>query len=52
MFPRALRSEVVALLCVKVVALVLIYQFLFAPSTRPEPDGHRVLAHLLSAGQH
>src|SRR5271170_3732902 len=38
MFTGRLRGEIVALLCLKAVALLAIYQFFFAPLTHPEPD--------------
>ena len=50
MFPLKLRREIVALLCLKAVALIAIYQFFFAPLTHPEPDGRAMRAHLLSEG--
>jgi len=48
MFPGALRREIIALLCIKAVALVAIYQFFFAPVTKSEPDGHAMRAHFLT----
>ena len=48
MFSGRLRREIVALLCLKAVALIAIYQFFFAPLTHPEPDGRAMRAHLLS----
>ena len=47
MFPSALRSEIIALLCIKAVALVAIYQIFFAPVARPEPDGRAMRTHLV-----
>jgi hypothetical protein len=47
MFSRGLRREIIALLCIKALALVAIYQLFFAPSVRPEPDGRAMRAHLL-----
>jgi hypothetical protein len=35
------------LLCVKAVALTLLYYAFVAPVARPEPDGHAVAAHIL-----
>jgi hypothetical protein len=48
MFPGALRREIIALLCLKAVALVAIYQLFFAPVTRTEPDGRAMRTHLLA----
>src|SRR5215469_16618300 len=48
MFPSALRREILALLCIKALALVAIYQLFFAPITRTEPDGHAMRTHLLT----
>jgi hypothetical protein len=50
MFPKHLRLEVIALLCLKAAALTVIYFSFFAPATKPEPDGRAVLAHLYSPG--
>jgi hypothetical protein len=52
MFTGRLRGEIVALLCLKAVALLVIYQFFFAPLTHPEPDGRAMRAHLLSESGH
>jgi hypothetical protein len=48
MFPRALRREIIALLCIKAVALVAIYQIFFAPVTTREPDGRAMRTHFLT----
>ena len=48
MFPLKLRREIVALLCLKALALFAIYQLLFAPLVRPEPDGSSVRAHFVA----
>ena len=48
MFPVKLRREIVLLLCAKALLLFAIYQLLFAPLERPEPDGHAVRAHLFA----
>jgi hypothetical protein len=47
MFPKTIRREVLWLLCIKAVALTLIYYAFVAPVARPEPDGSAVTAHLL-----
>jgi hypothetical protein len=47
MFSKSLRREVIFLICLKAVALTLIYCAFVAPVTRPEPDGGTVAAHLL-----
>jgi cytochrome d ubiquinol oxidase subunit I len=44
MFPNILRRDVIILICVKAVALVLIYQLFVAPVLRPEPNGAAVRA--------
>jgi hypothetical protein len=46
-FPKPVRREVIWLLCIKAVALTLIYYTLVAPVTRPEPDGRTMAAYLL-----
>jgi hypothetical protein len=48
MFPKSLRGEVIAVLCVKAALLTLIYYVLVMPATRPEPDGMALRAHFLS----
>ena len=52
MFPKALRLEVIGLLCLKAVALVAIYYLFMAPHTGPEPGGDATRAHLLSIPSH
>lgn len=47
MFPLKLRREIIALLCLKALALIAIYQLFFAPLTKPEPDGRAMRAHFL-----
>jgi hypothetical protein len=39
MFPKAVRLEVIALLCLKALALTAIYFLFIAPHTGPEPGG-------------
>jgi hypothetical protein len=51
MFPKVLRLEVIALLCVKAAVLVVIYYAFFAPAEKPEPNGQAVLAHFLNSGE-
>ena len=48
MFPKVLRLEVIALLCVKALALTAIYYLFIAPHSEPEPSGDAVRTHLLS----
>ena len=48
MFPKKLRLEVIALLCLKAAALTAIYFLFIAPHTGPEPDGAATRAHLLA----
>jgi hypothetical protein len=48
MFPRMLRLEVIALLCLKALALAAIYFLFIAPHTGPEPGPAATRAHLLS----
>jgi hypothetical protein len=48
MFPKALRLEVIALLCLKAAALTAIYFLFIAPHTEPEPGGDATRAHLLA----
>lgn len=47
MFSEPMRREIIALLCIKAIALFVIYQSFFAPVARPEPDGHATRVHLL-----
>jgi hypothetical protein len=47
MFPAVIRRDVIALLCLKAAALVLIYILFVAPATHPEPDGQAAAAHLI-----
>ncbi len=46
MFPKAIRRDVIVLLCLKAAALTLIYFLFIAPATRPEPKADAVAAHL------
>jgi len=46
-FPKILRREVICLICIKALALTLIYYAFVAPAARPEPDGRAVAAYLL-----
>lgn len=48
MFPRALRLEVIGLLCLKALALTAIYYHFIAPHAGPEPGGEATRSHLLS----
>jgi hypothetical protein len=50
-FPRLLRLEVIALLCLKGAALMVIYYAFFAPVEKSEPNGQTVLTHLLNYGK-
>lgn len=47
MFPKALRVEVIGLLCLKALALVAIYYLFIAPHGGPEPDGAAMTNHLI-----
>jgi hypothetical protein len=49
MFPKPLRRDIVVLLCVKAVALTLIYFAFFSSGSRLEPNDHAMAAHLLHA---
>ncbi len=48
MFPKALRIHVIALICLKIALLTVIYQLFFAPAVVRDLDGDRVRSHLLS----
>jgi hypothetical protein len=48
MFPKALRLEVIGLLCLKALALTAIYFLFIAPHAGPEPGPAATRAHLLS----
>jgi hypothetical protein len=50
-FPKYLRLEVIALLCLKAAFLIVIYYAFFAPVEKPEPNGQTVLTHLLNYGK-
>ncbi|MBU6443868.1 MAG: hypothetical protein KGR48_08130 [Alphaproteobacteria bacterium] len=45
---RVLRHEIITLLCVKAIALTLIYLVFFGPSARPEITAPTTTAHLLA----
>jgi hypothetical protein len=47
MFPKSARREIILMICIKVLALTLIYYTVVAPGARPEPDNRAVTAHLL-----
>ena len=49
MFPRTIRRDVIALLCIKAAALSLIYFLFVAPAAQPEPNGRAMQAHLMGA---
>jgi hypothetical protein len=51
MFPRSARREVILLICIKAVALTLIYYAFVAPGARPEPDSSAMTAHILYSGR-
>jgi hypothetical protein len=46
-FSTQVRRDVLLLLAAKVAVLALIYVFLIAPATKPEPDGSAMRMHLL-----
>jgi hypothetical protein len=47
MFPQSLRRDIIYLVCIKAVALTLIYYAFVAPVTQPEPDGRAMVAYFL-----
>jgi hypothetical protein len=47
MFPKAVRRDVIVLLCLKAAALTLIYFLFIAPHAGPEPDGRAMTHHLV-----
>jgi hypothetical protein len=51
MFPKLLRLEIIALLCLKALVLMVLYCAFFAPVERPEPSVQTVLTHLLNYGK-
>ena len=51
MFPESLRRKVLLLICVKALALTLIYYAIFAPVTQSEPDDRTVAAYLLHGSE-
>jgi hypothetical protein len=50
-FSKSLRRKVLVLICVKALALTLIYYATFAPFTQPEPDGRATAAYLLHGSE-
>ncbi len=46
MFPKLVRRDVLLLLCIKAIALIVIYFVFVSPAIRPEPDARAVVAHL------
>jgi hypothetical protein len=51
MFPKLLRRDIALLLCIKVAALILLYQLFVAPMAKPEPSGSDVRAHFIGRGE-
>jgi hypothetical protein len=51
MFPQSARREIILLICIKAIALTLIYYVFVAPGARPEPDSAAVNAHILYSGR-
>lgn len=51
MFPKVLRLEVIALLCLKAAVLLVIYYAFVAPAEKPEPNGQAVMAHIFKSGE-
>ena len=49
MFPKALRLDVIGLLCLKALGLTALYLLFFAPHAAPEPSGKATATHLLSS---
>ena len=49
MFPKALRLEVILLVCLKGLALAAIYYLFIAPHAGPAPDAAATTAHLFSS---
>ena len=45
---RALRREIIGLLCIKLAALTLLYWAFFGPSARPHLTTPDLTAHILS----
>jgi hypothetical protein len=50
-FPKSLGRKVLLLICIKAMALALIYYALFAPITQREPDGRAVTAYVLRGSE-
>ena len=49
MFPKALRLEVIGLLCLKALGLTILYLLFFAPHPTPEPNGKATATHIFSS---
>ena len=49
MFSKTVRRDVILLLCVKAVALTLIYLLFVAPVLKPEPGSRATAAHLIGS---
>ena len=47
MFPKAVRRDVIVLLCIKAVALTLIYFLFIKPAMVPEPQPATMATHLI-----
>jgi hypothetical protein len=47
MFPKALRRDIIVLVCIKAAALAFIYFAFVAPATGPEPDSGAMAGHIL-----
>jgi hypothetical protein len=47
MFPKAVRRDIIVLLCIKAAALTLIYFLFVRPVLVPEPKPAAVTAHLI-----
>jgi hypothetical protein len=50
MFPKAIRRDIILLICIRAAALTVIYFAFIAPATRPEPNGRAMAAYLLYGG--
>jgi hypothetical protein len=47
MFPKIVRRDVIVLLCLKAMALMLIYFLFIKPAMVPEPDARATAVHLI-----
>jgi len=47
MFPKAIRRDVIVLLCLKAAALTLIYFLFIKPAMVPEPKPAAMATHLI-----